>query len=366
MNSRNDTNFSDDQRYSSFHYYHSFPHEESECIFPNLEDRSHNLDSTNEAVLDSREFSNEWNFKFPSDDFSLYPGFQYSPDEFYNSWNSMIINREDPEEIQVLEEIKSHDTQNSEENITWNLAKNQNLCEDTQNNENLSSKKLPKSYEVDASGFSIKSVLQDHLLGSEDFKHECLKVKLLRPDPVENVTSILMDKTIKPIRKLFSGKKRTDSALTGLFRLLLKVPLVLLHKFTTKNYYKSSKNESWLISYIAIFKKCFLVLFPEGMEQGLLEAFITFNIMHFPQHRVELFINSLKDEAFISEEDCKRYLSLINLRRKTTKGSIKEYYQKSVGFKMVLEAIRKIINDDQDTSEEDKEKFEAWISKFVC
>ena len=230
-----------------------------------------------------------------------------------------------------------------------------------------------KSYQKNNSSFDAEKIIRKYLLGDADFSENRGRPRLLKSNDYDDLISIVKENTVEEIKdmlvkhleKIKSNKKyRVDAILTSLYRTLRKVSLKLLHYYGSKTKFKSKQNDSCLISYIEIFKKCFMVVFPQREKEDLLKLFLNFITLHYPECRVKLIINSLS-KSLITEKDQAKYLKLLESVKKTSKKEIKNVYQQNSAFKIIVNGVQTLIHEEQDISQEVKETFAKVISKIA-
>lgn len=230
-----------------------------------------------------------------------------------------------------------------------------------------------KSYQRNVENFDAAEIVEEYLYDDKDFSENRGRPRMFKSNDYNDLITEVMNKTLEEIKTLFydhfekisSNKKyRVDAVLTSLYRTLKKVPLKMLHYYGSKTKFKSKMNDSCLISYIEIFKKCFMVVFPECENEDLLKLFLFFISLHYPECRVRLILDSLS-KSLIDDKEQAKYQNMLANVKKTSKKDIKVVYQQNSAFKIICKGVSRLVEQDTSMSQEIKEEFAKTLSKIT-
>lgn len=231
-------------------------------------------------------------------------------------------------------------------------------------------KLLPKkmSYQKKSDNFDIKNILDKHLYNKDAYTNVRGRPRSSNSqeniDPLEIYNKLTKDEVLPLLR----CSKRADSMLTTLFRLTRNVPAIMLHKFASKNMYKSSSIKWSLISYIEIFNEHFLPVIGEEFseKQKLLAVFLSFITLHFPRKRVILIFEKLFNTECITEDEKRFYDKMLKNSDGKSKVCIQYTYAHNCAYRYVLGMIKEWLEPFRNSGyKAELEEFDKLYAKIA-
>lgn len=152
-----------------------------------------------------------------------------------------------------------------------------------------------------------------------------------RPENQIDVGSRALEKLFKEWRNDFKKKlmadQRSDARTATVVRFIKKIPDVFLKYIGSKCQYKSKEIYKVVRAYLKSFVQGFIYHVGKEDYPNMLELFLHYITLCFPDSKVTTILKILKNQASISEDDYKTLIDHLKIRKSASKNSFQKLYR---------------------------------------
>lgn len=135
--------------------------------------------------------------------------------------------------------------------------------------------------------------------------------------------------------------QRSDAMFASVGRFVKKIPDILLKYIGSRCQFKSKKITTVLKSYLKPFTKGFLVMFPVPEHEDLVNLFLDFTLLCFPESKVRELLGKMAAEGSLSKAQLEQKTGQLRIRIKASKKSYKELFNANKCFQIICAEVKR-------------------------